>query len=267
MKHIIGFIGAGNMAGAMIGGILKAGIVLPEQAAVSDLLEEKTAPYAARGLGVYADPAELVRNCRYVVLSVKPQVMEAVLQNIAQAVTEEHVLISIAAGVSCRYIRSVIGFECKVVPVMPNTPLLVGEGAVAVGREEPISAEEFDFVTGLFRAGGRVEVIDSGKLNEVIPINGSSPAMIYLLAKYMCSYAETQGISYEAANRLFCQTLIGSAKMMLESGKTHDELIAMVTSPGGTTYRMLDALKERGLDDMVEDACGRCVRRAYELGK
>ncbi|MDD2955370.1 MAG: pyrroline-5-carboxylate reductase [Oscillospiraceae bacterium] len=267
MKQIIGFIGAGNMAGAIIGGILASGQVTPQQVAVSDISAEKLDRFSGMGLAVYEDSAELVKNCKYVVLSVKPQVIGEVLAHIAQQVTREHVLISIAAGVSCGFIRRAVGFDCKVAPVMPNTPLLVGAGSVAVGREEPISDEEFAFVTGLFQAGGHVEVIDSGKLNEVIPVNGSSPAMIYLLAQYMCEYAAAQGIDYEAANRLFCQTLIGSAKMMLESGKSHDELIKMVTSPGGTTYRMLDALKERDLKAMVEDACDRCVKRAYELGQ
>lgn len=267
MKYTVGFIGAGNMAGAIIEGLLKGGVVCPEQTAVSDIDGKKTAPYSGRGLGVYDDSAELVENCRYVVLAVKPQVIGDVLKHVAPSVTEKHVLISIAAGVSCEYIREQIGFPCKVIPVMPNTPLLLGAGAVAVGKGEGVSDEEFQFALRLFRAGGHVEVVENDKLNEVIPVNGSSPAMIYLLAKYMCEFAKSQGIDYGEAGRLFCQTLIGSARMMLESGKTYDELIAMVTSPGGTTYQMLDALEEGGLRELVSDACSRCVKRAYELGR
>lgn len=264
----LGFIGAGNMAAAILGGVLRSGFLTPRQMCVFDVNPERRALFAGKGLAPLYSSAQVVAESRFILLAVKPQNIEAVLTEAAPAFTPDKTIISIAAGISSACIRRLLGYEeAKIVLVMPNTPLLIGEGAVAMSRGEGVGDEEFSFSMSLFSAAGKVEEIPPSLMNEIIPVNGSSPALIYLLAKTVSEYAEKKGIPYETANRLFCQTLIGSARMMLQSGRSHQELINMVTSPGGTTFKMLDGLKEGGFPQAVEDSFDRCIKRAYELGK
>ena len=197
----------------------------------------------------------------------KPQQAEEVLREMAPAMGPETVVVSIAAGISARYIRGILGEGTKVVLVMPNTPLLVGCGATAVARCQPTTQEEFDYVKGVFSSAGLVEEIPADKMNEIIAVSGSTPAYLYLFAQCFCRYAVEQGIDFDTANRMFCQTMAGAAKMMTETGMTHQQLIDMVTSPKGTTLMGLEALKEGGLEELVRRCCDATIRRAYELGR
>ncbi len=255
------------MAGAIISGAIDAGRLSPGEICVYDISEEKTAAYAKRGLRVCQSPAKLAGLCKYVVLAIKPQNFEEVLSQLAGAVSDETVLISIAAGISPSYIKSKLGEGSKVVQVMPNTPLLIGFGATAISKAEPTTQEEFDFACGLFASAGVVEQIDNRLMNEVIPLNGSSPAFIYQLTKLFVDRAQQLGFERECANRLFCNTLIGAAQMMLTTGMDHQALIDMVTSPAGTTFSGLQALAENGFDEAIIKAYDATVRRAYELGR
>ena len=200
-------------------------------------------------------------------LAVKPQVIEGVLEGIADHVTADTVLVSIAAGITGEYIQSRTRADAKVILVMPNTPLLLGEGASALAKVAPTTEEEFSFVLSVFAACGKAAVVPADKMKEIIAINGSSPAFIYLFAKGFLDYAKEVGISEEAAKQLFAQSLIGSAAMLTDSGYDVDTLIQQVSSPGGTTLAGLDALYEGKLEDTVKDACRRCTKRAYELSK
>ena len=263
----LGFIGAGNMAGAIISGVLGAEQIPPHEIGVYDINEEKCAALGKQGLQACQSPFQLVERCKYVVLAIKPQNFEEVLGQIAGAVTEETVIISIAAGISPAYIKAKLGESCKVVQVMPNTPLLIGYGATAISKAEPTTQEEFDFAYQLFASAGMVEKIDNCLMNEVIPLNGSSPAFIYLLAKLFVDRAQELGFDRDCANRLFCNTLIGSAQMMLTTGLNHQALIDMVTSPAGTTFSGLQALADNGFHEAIRKAYDATVKRAYELGK
>jgi len=263
----LGLIGAGNMAGAIISGILGAKLLPPDEICVCDHNADKVQAYADRGLVPCKDAAEVVRRCRYVVLAIKPQNFEELLSQIRGDVTDDTVIISIAAGISPDYLCKGLGRRCRVVQVMPNTPLLIGRGAVAISRVAPTTDEEFAFAKSLFQAAGEVEEIDNKLMNEVIAINSSSPAYIYRFAKVVCDRAAELGFDRDCANRLFCNALIGSAYMMLESGKTHQELMDMVTSRGGTTYAGLQALTNGHFDETLVDCYDATTRRAYELGK
>lgn len=264
----LGFIGAGNMAGAIISGLLGAGGLKSAEMGVYDVNSEKVKEYGDKGLKIYDNPARLVSECRYVLLAVKPQNFEELLPRLRDAVTGDTVIISIAAGISASYIKSVLGQGCRVIQAMPNTPLLVGKGSVAISRVEPVTDEEFEFACGLFQgASGTVEPIDNRLMNEVITLNGSSPAYIYLFAKVLVERAVELGFDPDCANRLICQALIGSAEMMLHSGKSHQELIDMVTSPGGTTFAGLEALKENRFSETLRACYDATTKRAYELGK
>ena len=141
-------------------------------------------------------------------------------------------IVSIAAGITAEYIKRKTIPEAKVVLVMPNTPLLLGEGATAIAKAEPVTGEEFDFVRNIFSSCGETAVISADKIKEIISINGSSPAFIYLFAKGFIDYAKSAGIDEASAKKLFAKSLIGSAKMMTDSGYSIDELIKMVSSPG-----------------------------------
>lgn len=263
----VGFIGAGNMGYAIMKGI--AGSSLSENTALYafDPNTEKCRQLAELGVIVCQNELEVLKYCKYVFLAVKPQMFDSILANIAEGVTKETVLVSIAAGITAEYIRSKTHPDAKVVLVMPNTPLLLGVGASALAKSEPTSDEEFDAVCHIFEACGIAATLSEDKMKEIIAVNGSSPAFIYLFAKAFVDYAAKEGIAQETALPLFAQSLIGSAKMLTDSGYSIDELIKMVSSPGGTTLAGLDELYKGNLVQTVDAACTACTKRAYELSK
>ena len=265
MKLKIGFIGAGNMGSAIMKGISKSSADAELFAFDPDF--SKVNALSEYGIKPCKNETELVSSCKYVFLAVKPQVMGNILDTIAPAVTPENVLISIAAGITDEFISSKTIPEAKVILVMPNTPLLINEGASALSHNDKVTDEEFKTVLDIFRLCGKASVISKDKMKEIIALNGSSPAFIYLFAKGFIDYAEKVGIDKNSATELFTQSLIGSAKMITDSGYTIDELIKMVSSPGGTTLAGLDRLYEGNLTGIVENCCESCTKRAYELSE
>ena len=264
----VGFVGAGNMGFAIIKGIVGSG-----------LCEKNIELYAfdpkcdmvdrLKQFGVVSCESEsqLVEKCDYVFLAVKPQQLDVVLDAAKGSFTKDKVIISICAGITAEYLQSKTVDNAKVVLVMPNTPLLLGEGASALSANAEVSDEEFEFVKSIFASCGKAAVIPQDKMKEIIAINGSSPAFIYLFAKAFVDYAKSVDIVEDTAKELFAQSLIGSAKMITDSGYTLDELIKMVSSPGGTTLAGLDELYSGRMTDTVIKACESCTRRAYELSK
>lgn len=266
-KYKVGFIGLGNMASAIIHGILAADKIPAKDISAFDISDDKRRFFAEKGLSVQDNASSVIANSKYVFLCVKPQVIGDVLAPLGEYVSKDNVFVSIVAGVSASFIKKALGNDVKIVLVMPNTPLMLGVGASALAPIAPTNNEEFKFVKEIFASSGISEEIPGDKLNEVIPVNGSSPAFIYLFAKIVADYAQEKGIDHSVALRLFSQTLIGSAKMLTDSGMSPDELIKMVSSPGGTTLKALDALDRCGFKNAVETAMDDCIMRAYELGK
>lgn len=263
----IGFIGAGNMATAIIGGLLRSGSADGEHITVFDVMPDKLAAMAGeKGVCTAPDAAAVVAASDITVLAVKPQNYAEVLESIRPSVTAEKVLVTIAAGISTDYIAKTIGVECPMVRVMPNTPLLLGCGATALSRRN-ISDEDFACVYDMFANGGETAILDESQMNSVIAVNGSSPAYIYLFAKAMVDYAVKEGIDSGAAMRLVCATLRGSAEMLEKSGDTPDVLIKKVSSPGGTTLKALEKLEEKDFYNAVIEAMDACTKRADELSK
>ena len=258
----LGFIGAGNMGSAIMKGIAAAG--LDAEVYAYDKDADKLAAVPAKPC---KSETELVSVCKYVLLAVKPQVLGSVLDTIKPAVTAETVFISICAGISEKFIRSRTLPDAKVVLVMPNTPMMLGMGASAMSTDELTSPEEFAFAKSVIESCGIAEIVPIDKMKEIICVNGSSPAFIYLFAKGFVDYAADNGIDADAALRLFAATLKGSAEMLTSSGMTVDQLIKQVSSPGGTTIAGLDKLYEGKLTDDVYSACEACTRRAYELSQ
>lgn len=263
----IGFIGAGNMGSAIMKGIASSSIAENVSLYAYDPDKSKVGALAEFGVKECADEASLTQKCKYVFLAVKPQIIEKVIENAAPGADKDTVFISIAAGITDSFIKSKTFPEAKVILVMPNTPLLLGEGASALSHSDDVTEEEFGFIFDIFCICGKAAVISKDKMKEIIAINGSSPAFIYLFAKSFIDYADSVGIDKEAAKGLFAQSLIGSAKMITDSGYTIDELIKMVSSPGGTTLAGLDRLYEGNLGDTVKNCCESCTKRAYELSK
>lgn len=263
----VGFIGAGNMGGAIMKGIMASSIGGGVKLYAYDSYEPAMEKIVSSGVTGVKSEAEVVRSCKYVFLAVKPQQLDEILEAIKNDVTEDTVLVSICAGITDEYIQSKTVGSAKVIMVMPNTPLLLGEGATALAKGETVSGEEFEFVCGIFGSCGIYSVVPKDKMKEIIAINGSSPAFIYLYAQYFIEYAKSVGIDESAAVQLFAKSLTGSAKMMTDSGKTIDELITMVSSKGGTTIAGLEKLRENGLEKAVSECCKACTKRAYELSK
>ncbi len=265
MKNV-GFLGAGNMGYAIMKGITGSNLKDIKLFAfdLSDAAKEKLKKI---GVTVCSCEKELTEKCDYIFLAVKPQVLAGVLETIKDSLTPEKVVVSIAAGITGEYLKSSTSEELKAVLVMPNTPLLLGEGATALAKVEPVTDEEFALVCDIFSACGDTAILSPDKMKEIIAVNSSSPAFIYLFAKGFIEYAQSQDISEDVAKKLFAKTLIGSAKMITDSGSSIDELIKMVSSPGGTTLAGLDRLYEGNLVGTVKNACESCTKRAYELSK
>ena len=261
----LGFIGVGNMGHAILKGI--NGKLGNTAVFAFDSNPEKLKGLTELGATAAGSVRELAEKCNFILLAVKPQQLDPALEEIKAAGSNGAVLISICAGISAEYIRERTFAKAKVVLVMPNTPMMLGEGASAMSHDDSVSDEEFAFARKIIGSCGITEVVPMDKMKEVIAINGSSPAFIYLYAKGFVDYAASVGIDSGAALRLFSQTLVGSARMMTDSNMTVDELIKQVSSPGGTTLAGLDKLYEGGLTDIVANACDACTKRAYELGQ
>lgn len=265
-KIKVGFLGTGNMGGAIIRGIA-ASYGADAEIYAYDPDPSKLSELEKSGVKAVSSEGDICEKCKYVFLAIKPQVFDSVLPKLAPHVKEDTVIVSIAAGITEEYIMKTTRDKVHTVIVMPNTPFLLGEGATALAKGTYTTDDEFDVVKGIFTTGGIAEVVPMDKMKEIIAVNGSSPAFIYLFAKGFIDYARENGIDESAALRLFAKSLTGSAKMMTDSGKTIDELIKMVSSPGGTTLAGLDGLYEGKLTDAVKDCCERCTKRAYELSK
>jgi pyrroline-5-carboxylate reductase len=264
----IGFIGGGNMTSAIIGGVVRKHTFPAEQIYVFDIHQEKRENlHRKAGINPVDSACDLVKTCSIVFLAVKPQSFPAMLEGIRPAIGKDKTLVSIAAGVTSSSIVSALSCDCPVIRAMPNTPLMLGKGATAVCRTKNVTDEVYRLVLSLFSSCGVVEEIKERQMNAVISVNGSSPAYIYLFAKAVLEGAESQGIEPSVALPLFCQTLVGSAEMLLKSGDTPDGLIKKVSSRGGTTIAALDVLRGRHFEQVIDEAMKACTARAEELGK
>lgn len=235
----IGFIGAGNMATAIIGGLLSAGTPA-ENICVFDMDEAKLDFFAKKSVCIAKNSCEVVSECDIIVLAVKPQNYSEVLCEVSSVADINKTFVSIAAGITIDFVRKGLSLQCPVVRVMPNTPLLVGKGATALCFSDNVSDEVRDVATSMFSSNGVVEEFEEELMDAIISVNGSSPAYFYLFAKAMADYAKSVGIPEDKAMNLICAAMEGSAKMLRESGDDPDTLIKKVSSKGGTTIEALN---------------------------
>ena len=263
----IGFLGGGNMGEALIRGIVKTGIVPPAELFVTDVrldrLEELSRMY---GLHTLSDNALLVRRVDVVILAVKPQILKAVLQEIAPA-TPGKLLVSIAAGVSTTEIRRHLPAGTRLIRCMPNTPALVLEGATALARGRDLAPGDLETAQAIFEAVGRVVVLEEEHMDAVTGLSGSGPAYIALVVEALADGGVKVGLDRQTAMTLATQTVLGSARLLLETGAHPGQLKDMVTSPGGTSIAGIHTLEAGGLRRTLIDAVERATLRSRELGR
>lgn len=264
----IGFVGAGNMAKALVRGFVASGLVDTARVQASDVSEERRTE-ASRDLGIvtHADNASLARFANLLVIAVKPQVVGAVLEELAPLVMPGTLVISIAAGVTLSSIEGRLPAGTRAVRAMPNTPAIAGAAATAVSAGSHATPEDLELATTLFGAVGRVVTVDEGLMDAVTGLSGSGPAYVMLMIEALTEGGVKVGLGPEAALLLASQTVYGAAKLLLETGEQPARLREMVTSPGGTTVAGLKALESGGLRTVLIDAVKCATERAHELGR
>lgn len=266
-SHTIGFIGAGNMAEAMIRGLVRGGHVPADRIVASgprrERLEELQKAY---GIDVTTDNVGVADRCGIVVLSVKPQILAKVLREVGDKLGSA-LVVSIAAGVDTESIEESIAPGVRVVRAMPNTPALVGAGATAISPGKHASEADLATARALFEAVGIAVVLDESHLDAVTGLSGSGPAYIFLILEALADAGVKVGLSRRDAQRLAAQTVMGSAKLLLDTDEHPGKLKDMVTSPGGTAIAGLHTLEQGGLRTTLINAVETATKRARELGR
>ena len=263
---MLGFIGCGNMAQAMLKGILQKGLYQKDQIIVSRRNEEALAQiHRQLGVETTTDNRKVAEKADVLVLAVKPFQFESVIREIVEFVNMNTVVISIAAGQSIADIEGFFGKEIKLVRTMPNTPALVLEGATGMCFNELMQDEEKQMAINLFESFGIVEVVSENMIDTVIGVSGSSPAYVFMFIEAMADAAVQAGMPRSQAYEFAAQSVMGSAKMVLETGKHPAELKDMVCSPAGTTIEAVKVLEEKGFRAAVMDAMEACVNKSKSM--
>ncbi|MCG7365182.1 pyrroline-5-carboxylate reductase [Pantoea sp. ACRSH] len=268
LEKKIGFIGGGNMAKAIIGGLVKSGQIAPSNIWVFDRKAE-TNEALAREYGIQAaESAEvLAREVDILFGAVKPNVILKVLKDLASQLKKEALVISIAAGVTLDSLATVLGHDRKIVRVMPNTPALVNEGMTSVTPNVLVEQPEIDEVVTMFESFGKAAVVSEYLIHSVVGVSGSAPAYVFMFIEAMADAAVLGGMPRAQAYQFAAQAVKGSAQMVLESGKHPAELKDMVCSPGGTTIEAVKVLEEKGFRAAVMEAMQQCMAKSEALSK
>ena len=264
----IGFLGAGQMATALATGWTRAGLLDPARALAADpYLAARSKFEQQTGIKTAATNAEVVAAADVLVLAVKPQVMATVLAEARPHLAPRHLVISIAAGVTLRALSEALGPNTRLVRVMPNTPCLVGASAAGFAAGTAATADDVALVGALFGAVGKAFSVPEHLLDAVTGLSGSGPAYVYVLIEALADGGVRVGLPRDVAQALAAQTVLGAAKMVLETGLHPGALKDAVASPGGTTIAGLHALERAGFRAGLMDAVEAATRRAEELGK
>lgn len=259
----LGFIGGGNMASAMIKGILEKGLLERENLIVSDLTEENCRRLRERyGIEATQDNLRVVEAAQCIILAVKPQYYQQVIRQIRDNVSSGHLIVSIAPGKTIEWLEECFVKDVKLIRAMPNTPAQVGAGMTGICANGLVTQEELRMASRIFGSFGKAEIVPEGLMDAVVAVSGSSPAYVFLFLEALADAAVADGMPREMAYRFAAQAVYGSAKMMLETGKHPGELKDMVCSPGGTTIEAVQVLEERGFRSSVIEAARTCAAKA-----
>lgn len=263
-KYLLGVIGGGVMARAIVCGAAEKGVFAPGEVCICEPDAAKRAAFESEGYSTAEHARALAENCEYLLFAVKPQAFSGVAESLRGA--RLPVLISIMAGKTKRAVLSALGAEAKIARVMPNLPCSVGEGMAGVDVCG-LSQAEKSFVLGLFSAVGKAVEVPESLLDAVTGISGSGPAYVYLFLRSLVKAGVEQGLSEEQAETLALQTVKGGAAYAEASGKPYDELIAAVSSKGGTTLAALASFERDDFSGAVSRAVDAAVKRAKELSE
>jgi pyrroline-5-carboxylate reductase len=267
----LGFIGGGNMAEALVNGLVSASFMNSKNIFVSEPSQLKRDTLHTKfKIKVTGDNHELVKKCDILILAVKPQILKEVLHDIRLLVDSDKLVISVAAGVPISIMDAALRGDSKkkfsLVRTMPNTPALVQEGVTAIASSKHVSKADIRIAHRIFEAVGRTVGVEEDQLDAVTGLSGSGPAYIFMLIESLSDAGVKMGLTREVANTLTIQTILGSAKLARETGKHPGELKDMVTSPAGTTIAGLHALEEGGFRTTIMNAVEDATLRSRRLG-
>ena len=265
-EKTIGFIGAGNMGGAMIGGICNSGLISPEQIIASDYSKDSLEKlHSTYGIRTALSNEEAAAASDILFLAVKPNKFAEVLPGIASSLKECCIVVSIAAGQSIASVSAYLGSDKKIVRAMPNTPALVGESMSALCCNPHVTDTELAIVKQLFECFGKAEIVTETMIDTVVGVSGSSPAYVYMFIEAMADAAVADGMPRAMAYKFAAQSVLGAAKMVLETGRHPGDLKDMVCSPGGTTIEAVASLEANGLRNAVIAAQRACVQKSKDM--
>jgi pyrroline-5-carboxylate reductase len=261
---IIGFIGSGNMGYAMMTGMIKSG--MKERIVFTDKnLDRRLFVVKELEIRPYNTNQEIAEASKYIVLAVKPQFIKEAIDDIKEFVTDQHIIISIAP-VAISSLKDLFGKQVRVVRVMPNTPALVGEGMSAISFSDNVfTDEEKNTVTSIFSSFGEFEVMEEKYMSAVTAVSGSSPAYVYMFIEAMADAAVKYGMPRKTAYKFAAQAVLGSAKMVLQTGEHPGVLKDNVCSPGGTTIEAVSVLEKQGFRSAVIEAMDACYNKTNLL--
>ena len=263
MSKKIGFIGCGNMGSAIVGGLIKSGFEKPENIIVSTKTEQSASRlYNELKINTTIDNKLVVKESDILFLAVKPNMYKGIIEDVKNLITKEKVIITIAAGITLDNMNMWLGDGYKIIRAMPNTPALVGEAMTAVCTNGNVSNEEFDYIFNIFESFGKCVELEEKYFHAFIALCGSSPAYIFMFIEAMADGAVKLGISRSKAYEMAAQSLLGSAKMVLDTQKHPAELKDMVCSPGGTTIDAVTELERLGFRSSIIEAMVKCSEKS-----
>ncbi|MBQ8924325.1 MAG: pyrroline-5-carboxylate reductase [Lachnospiraceae bacterium] len=266
MKYKVGFIGCGNMASAIIGGLINNANIKASEIIAADA-SEAAIKKASDNLNINTtlDNKEVASSSEVLFLSVKPQFYETVIAEIKDTISDNQIVVTIAPGKTLAWLAERIGGNVKIVRTMPNTPALVGEGITAVCKNSLVNEEEFSYIMSLLKSFGLAEGISESLMDVVVSVSSSSPAYVFMFIEAMADAAVLDGMPRDKAYKFAAQAVLGSAKMVIETGKHPGELKDMVCSPAGTTIEAVRVLEEKGFRSSIIEAMKACTDKSRSL--
>ena len=262
----VGFIGCGNMGSSMVGGLIKSGFLKSEEIIVSTKTEASSKKLRDEfKVATTLDSKTVAKESETIILAVKPNMYKSVVEEIKSELTEDKLIITIAAGISIENMEEWLGDDLKIIRTMPNTPALVGQAMSAVCPNKNVSEEELKYCINIFESFGECEVLEEKYFDGFIAVSGSSPAYVFMFIEAMADGAVKLGIPRAKAYKMAAQSVLGSAKMVLETGKHPGELKDMVCSPAGTTIDAVVELEKLGFRNSVIQAMDKCAEKSKNM--
>ena len=262
----VGFIGCGNMGSSMVGGLIKSGFLKSEEIIVSTKTEASSKKLRDEfKVATTLDSKTVAKESETIILAVKPNMYKSVVEEIKSELTEDKLIITIAAGISIENMEEWLGDDLKIIRTMPNTPALVGQAMSAVCPNKNVSEEELKYCINIFESFGECEVLEEKYFDGFIAVAGSSPAYVFMFIEAMADGAVKLGIPRAKAYKMAAQSVLGSAKMVLETGKHPGELKDIVCSPAGTTIDAVVELEKLGFRNSVIQAMDKCAEKSKNM--